>query len=536
MPNSTTSVQPHRHRPLTIAIIPGLVTLLVVAMTYAAIVNSRDSRKWVEHTHKVQNTTEQLLTHLLDAESNARGFLLSANEQFLTPYFEARTSAYQDLQQISDMTLDNQSQQQRVTELKALIDSRFAFLDSVRLAQSPGVPRPRPAAERAGPGEGVRRMNMVRDTLRAIATEEAQLLAARDARYKRNVQIAELLIAIGGIVAVLVAFFANGMLARTVLGLDTANADLQLQAQRLEEQATELETQAAELEATAVELEAANVELEEQTSLLAEQRDDAQTSRAEAEQANAAKSRFLSVMSHELRTPLNAIAGYVDLMDAGVHGPVTDTQREDIRRINRAVSQLTSVINDILNYAKLEAGEVRFALGRVEMSEALGNASALMEPQAAAKGVVFRYTPCDTHIIAWADRERVQQVVLNLLSNAVKYTHPGGEVRLSCHMSGNMVHVRVSDTGRGISPRDVGRIFDPFVQLLHGQNTPSDGVGLGLAISRDLARGMGGDITVSSTVGSGSIFEFMLSATKETHERMPLRRRDDDRLGEPVGV
>jgi signal transduction histidine kinase len=446
MPNSTTLVQPRR--PLTIAIVPGLATLVVVALTFAAIVNLRDSRRWVEHTHKVQTTTEQLLTHLLDAESNARGFLLSANEQFLTPYVESRTSAYQDLQQITDMTLDNPRQQRRVAVLKGLVDSRFAFLDSVRLARPSGVSRVRSAATQTGPGEGVRRMNVVRDTLRAIAVEEAQLLASRDARDKRNIRLAELLIAIGGIIAALVAFLANGMLARTVRGLDTANTDLQLQAQRLEEQATELETQATELEATAVELEAANVELEEQTSMLAEQRDDAQMSRAEAEQANAAKSRFLSVMSHELRTPLNAIAGYVDLMDAGVHGPVTDTQREDIRRINRAVSQLTSVINDILNYAKLEAGEVRFALGRVEMSEALGNASALMEPQAAAKGVVFRYTPCDTNIIAWADRERVQQVLLNLLSNAVKYTHPGGEVQLSCQMNGSTVRVQVSDTGR----------------------------------------------------------------------------------------
>jgi signal transduction histidine kinase len=535
MPHSTTPTQPRR--PLTIAIVPGIVTLLVVAMTFGAIVNLRDSRNWLEHTHSVRSTSEQLLTHLLDAESNARGFLLSANEQFLTPYFEARTNAYQDLQQIGALTLDNPRQQQRVTSLKTLIDSRFAFLDSIRLAQGPGVALPRPAKPKTtGPGEGVRRMNVVRDTLRAITDDESRLLLTRDARDKWNIRIAELLIVIGGIVAALVAFIANGMLARTVRGLDAANADLQYQAQRLEEQATELETQAVELEATAVELESANVELEEQTSMLAEQRDSAHTSRAEAEQANAAKSRFLSVMSHELRTPLNAIAGYVDLMDAGVHGPVTDTQREDIRRINRAVAQLTSVINDILNYAKLEAGEVRFALGRVEMSEALGNASALMEPQAAVKGVVFRYTPCDLNIAAWADRERVQQVVLNLLSNAVKYTHPGGEVHLNCHMAKNMVHVQVSDTGRGIAPRDVGRIFDPFVQVMHGQNTPSDGVGLGLAISRDLARGMGGDITVSSTVGSGSIFEFMLPATREIHERIPIRRRDDDRFGETVGV
>jgi signal transduction histidine kinase len=259
-----------------------------------------------------------------------------------------------------------------------------------------------------------------------------------------------------------------------------------------------------------VELEASNAELEEQATELQEQRDTAQSARADAEQANAAKSRFLSVMSHELRTPLNAITGYVDIMDAGVHGSVTDDQREDIRRIKRAVAQLTSIINDILNFAKLEAGEVRFNIQPVEISEALANASALMEPQAAAKKVKFSYVTSDSSIVALADRERVQQIVLNLLSNAVKYTNPGGEVQLLCDVDDRYVRIRVVDTGRGIAPRDVQKIFDPFVQLLGGPHMPSEGVGLGLAISRDLARGMGGDIIVTSAVSKGSVFEVIL--------------------------
>jgi signal transduction histidine kinase len=191
---------------------------------------------------------------------------------------------------------------------------------------------------------------------------------------------------------------------------------------------------------------------------------------------------------------------------------VTDQQREDIRRIKRAVSQLTSVINDILNFAKLEAGEARYSMGDVCMHEALANASALMEPQAEGKGVAFVYDGCDPTLTAFADRERVQQVVLNLLSNAVKYTDKGGNVTLQCVRTDGMIHVTVSDTGRGIDADDIERIFDPFVQLLGSTHSPSDGVGLGLAIGRELARGMGGDIAVDSALGVGSNFRFTLRA------------------------
>jgi signal transduction histidine kinase len=535
MPNSISTVQwQNNQRRFTIAIVPGIVTLIVVATTLASILNLRESRRWIEHTRQVQFASSELLTYMLEAESGVRGFVLSGDETFLAALPTARAKSGDQLQTLRRLTDDNPGQQQRIAELRQVTESRFAALDTAIAGRkrsgspvlSTGLPK----------GEGVRRMEAVRAILNEIQHEESALLVARDARDKRNLQVSAIVIGIGGFIAVLVAFITNALLVRTASRLGQANADLQVQAFRLEEQATELETQASELEATAVELEASNVELEEQATELQEQRDSAHASRAEAEQANAAKSRFLSVMSHELRTPLNAIAGYVDIMDAGVHGPVTDDQREDIRRIKRAVAQLTSVINDILNFAKLEAGEVRFDIGRVAMQEALSNASSLMEPQAAAKGVRFRYEACDANVVAWADRERVQQVILNLLSNAVKYTHADGEVRLVCEMDDSKVYVRVFDTGRGIAPRDVKRIFDPFVQLIGTQHMPSEGVGLGLAISRDLARGMGGDIVVRSTLGEGSIFEFTLPAAALDPTTRPSRKHDDDERLEPAGV
>jgi len=397
--------------------------------------------------------------------------------------------------------------------LSRLVDERFAsFREMVAQRQSGNS-----AAAIALMPEGKASMDQLRQIASAFRAEERYLLSIRDQQDLWNQWIAACVIGLGGLVSILVSLLANRLLLHHSAELAEANTELLTQAHQLEEQALELESQASELEATAAELEATNMELEEQAVELEEQRDTAQSSRAEAEQANAAKSRFLSVMSHELRTPLNAIAGYVDLMAANVHGPVTDEQHEDIRRIKRAVGQLTSIINDILNFAKLEAGEVRFDSGAMPMQEALANATTLIEPQAAAKGIRFLSAHCDPDIVAQADRERVQQVVLNLLTNAVKYTQEGGEVRIDCVQQGRTVHIRVSDTGRGIAADDVHRIFDPFVQLPGVAHMPSEGVGLGLAISRDLARGMGGDITVSSRIGEGSVFEFTL----------PVWRRDE---------
>ena len=228
-----------------------------------------------------------------------------------------------------------------------------------------------------------------------------------------------------------------------------------------------------------------------------------------SEEANRTKAGFLAAMSHELRTPLNAIAGYADLLLTGIGGEVSEQHREYLERIRGSQQHLLAIINDILNFSRIEAGQLKYDRVRVPLKEAVEAVLPMVEPQAKLKQLKIA-SDLNADALALADQSKVEQIALNLLSNAVKFTPVGGSINIDAGTSGHQVTLRVRDTGIGIAAGDLKAIFQPFVQVGRSLTSPHEGTGLGLAISSDLARGMGGRLDVESTVGQGSTFTLTL--------------------------
>ncbi|MFL5542610.1 MAG: CHASE3 domain-containing protein [Longimicrobiaceae bacterium] len=506
---------------------PLMVAVFVLALLDTLDRRSESARR-VEHTNRVIGRLADLRARVVDAETGQRGYVITGDTTYLAPYRNARGDARALLLTLRLETRDNPAQQRALDALAPLVVRRLDILERrLQIRRAQGFDAAREALITGGGREA---MEQIRSVIATMQGEERRLLVLREQSEKRHERTVLAVLFAGAVLVIGASALTGALFSRDAARqaelngeLQGANGRLQDQAVELEMQAEELQTQATAIEETMVELEATNDELEAQRARLEEvtvelaeanhrlhalnQALEART--AEAEEANRAKTEFLTAMSHELRTPLNAIAGYADLLELGVHGPLTDAQHAALARIRYNERHLLALINDVLNFAKLGAGKIELRLADVPVGELLDEAMAVMEPLVQAKGLSCAVEPAEPWLRVRGDHDRIAQILLNLLSNAVKCTEPGGRLRLRAEAEGEGVRIHVHDTGRGIDPAKLEAIFDPFVQLTP-EGAVAQGVGLGLSISRELARAMQGELSVRSTPGEGSTFTLTL--------------------------
>jgi signal transduction histidine kinase len=264
--------------------------------------------------------------------------------------------------------------------------------------------------------------------------------------------------------------------------------------------------------------------LEQQARAHAEKaRNEAELARAEAERANNSKTDFLAVMSHELRTPLTAIMGYEELLSDGITGPVTELQRQQLGRINASARHLLGLIDEILTFARVDIGRERVRWESMSINHTIADAAALVEPMAAAKSIDFIVDLLEEDEPIQTDGTKLRQMLVNLLSNGIKFTE-NGEVRVSCLVNSGVLELRIADTGVGIAAENIEEVFEPFWQAEQSTTRKTGGTGLGLSVTRKLARLLGGDVTVASRLGAGTTFLLTLPMKAPAGE--PVRRRD----------
>jgi signal transduction histidine kinase len=499
------------HRAAAVAVGAAAVLLLGL-LTYLTTARTRGTALWVAHTYEVLGALEAAQARAVDAETGVRGYAATRVPRFLEPYQRADRDVARELARLRRLTADNPDQQPRLDTLDARLRDVFVHLDSAVALTRSRPPQPAEAAALLAAGKA--RMDAARTAAAAVGAEERRLLALREGEDRRLAGVTGWVV-FGETLAAASCVVVVGVLLAAAARAQQRHAAAEHAARvEAEEAALRLQDQAAELEALNTELQEQATELEARTE--------------EAERANRARADFLASMSHELRTPLNAIQGHVQLLDQGLYGPLADAQREALGRVARAQRHLLALVTDVLNFSRLAEGRVAFDVREVGVADVLGDVLPLVEPQARAKGLALDVALPDGRpgadgaaapLRVRADREKLGQVLLNLLTNAVKFTPAvqadGAPGRVTVAAAARddapaAVAVRVTDTGVGIPGDKLAAVFEPFVQVSTGLTRTSEGAGLGLAISRDLARGMGGDLTAESTPGAGSTFTLVL--------------------------
>jgi signal transduction histidine kinase len=496
-----------RAKGLIVVALPLAALLVASLVLYFLQEQVREEQAVARRILVVRHQIRTVETLLLDAETGVRGFDLAKRPDFLEPYSKAFERLPQALARLEDLTGGDPEQLARARRVRFLAGRKLELLGIIRQSSASGQ-GDSPRAQRAVV-EDNDLMTQLRADLTAMRVAEQaklnrQLREVTDDRRRQDI-----------IFAGVVALGLLGGLAATML----FTTGISHRVRRLEENAHRLARGEPLLDRPLGTDELGHLAeaLAGASDLLADREASLREAKEHAEQANWAKSDFLSRTSHELRTPLSAILGFAQYLQMRELEP---REREVIDRIVSAGNHLATLLTDVLDIARIEAGGLTVSLRPVSLTEAVATATDLVQPTAFEHEVGVETQVQDHHFVE-ADVQRLQQILLNLLSNGIKYNRPGGAVTITSRQPAgdNAVLIDVTDTGSGITPDKMERLFVPYDRL-GAEQSKVDGIGLGLAVTRSLVELMGGSISVTSEPGHGSTFTVELRSAPPASESL----------------
>ena len=458
----------------------GVVAVaLIGTLSYVSLGKLAVTTRSAGDTEAVIEQVDMLRASIDDAAIAQRDYVLGGNVDDRDRFEQARVSAERNVERlraIATATMDAASSA-RADSLAPVLAAHLDDLASIaNLRQQRGLDS---AAIAMRDQDITDTHDRVAALLREFRDDQRILFAARSREQAVRASDAGILLAIGLLVSFIAAALALANIRRYIA-----------------------DRRQLELQRTAV--------LEQE-----------QTARTAAEEANRAKTDFLRMMSHELRTPLTAIQGYLELLEMGIYGGLSEEQLSILKRIESNERHLLAIINDLLDFARVDARRVELRITALPVRDIRLAVDPLCRPLIDAKELTYGWRAAADQLIVRADREKVRQIVVNLVSNACKFTPRHGAIDVDCVRLDDAIEIRVTDTGPGIPPQKLDAIFEPFVQLDNGLTRASAGTGLGLSISRELARAMGGDLAVTSVYGQGSTFTLTLPRGDVESELIP---------------